>query len=205
MSIKKTRGIILWFVPLLMVVCGGWYFLSDSALMCGPFNEHKHVNTGFVEDGISKLGPEAIPVLISEIKKTFVGNKCFTHYPNALTSFKLRGKEALIREIDECINPIEQFRLIIALQKAFNDYSKFPLWIDKAVSGDYGTLQLVFMSDMVSRTYAGAPSLRDPKHQNSLNPEFREWWITRKEGENVSFQSYSTSLRPVSLAKLERK
>lgn len=177
--VKKIKKIILWSVPLFMATCGVWYFLSDYALMSTPLSEDKPDNPRFYADILASLEPRAIPVLIEEIRKHPVGDRGFMHYSNALNSFGLNGKGALLKEIDGNNNPREQFRLIIALQKAFNDYSRLSLWVDKAVYGDYNFMQLVFMSDAVSKTYAGAPSLRNPKNHNSLNPEFRDWWMVR--------------------------
>ncbi len=175
----KIRKIILWSVPLFMVTCVIWYFLSDYALMSTPLSGDKPDNSRSYADKLASLEPRAIPVLIKEIRKHPVGDRGFMHYSNALNSFGQNGKGALLKEIDENNSSREQFRMIIALQKAFNDYSRLSLWVDKAVYRGYNFLQLAFMSDAVSKTYAGAPSLRNPMNHNSLNPEFRVWWMAR--------------------------
>ncbi len=177
--VKKIKKIILCSVPLFIITCGVWYFLSDYALMSTPLSEAIPANSRLYANKLASLEPRAIPVLINEIKKHSVGDRGFMHYSNALSSFGPNGKDALLKEIDENNNQKETFRLTIALQKAFNDYSRLSLLVDKAVYNGYNFLQLTFMTDAVSKTYAGAPSLSNPKNHNRLNPEFRVWWMAR--------------------------
>jgi hypothetical protein len=154
-----------------------WIFRVEIIFARAPFLERKGEEGGrWLRDNLIGCGPSAIGPTIAAIREhsPWVRNYCYL--PRVLKHFGEPAHQQLLSAIDEEKDSKSRAFLISSLQIAFEDFTRFHVWLTdrESTSKEWA---ISHMAQDVSHAFPDAPPLRK---SNAINPDFMIWWGERR-------------------------
>ena len=178
MSHSKRGKLVLGSLVVGVVLFILWPCRPERILAMAQYHEQRgeegEANGRRMSERLIACGPSAIAPIIKTIREHGFWNRRYAYLPRALEGLGEPARRALLQAIDAEEDAHTRAELISALQRAFEDFSRFDLWLAEATNNAANnTLQLAHFGGDVRRKYPDAPSL---EVNERVNPEFVEWW-----------------------------
>ena len=151
-----------------------WLFRAHLVLACVPFLERKGESGGqWLRDTLILCGPSSVGPSISALRRESPWARNYCYLPHVLRHFGEPAHQQLLIAIDSESDKHSRAFLISALQRGFNDFSRFDRWLaDSDSKSAYAT---VHMSNDIRLAFPDAPPPISERTL-ALNPDFLEWW-----------------------------
>ena len=122
---------------------------------------------------IVACGPRAIPAAIRSIEINSPWVRRYCYLPIALGRLGPPAHDTLLVAVDEESDPRKRAYLISSLVTAFDDFSRFHLWLEDVDAKRVSKWSMVHFASAVRQHLPDAPELLKGE---GLNPEFLAWW-----------------------------